>query len=75
MVSAERTFLGVRFPYVFVKATVACNKLNCCSVVPSVVDEGGVKVIGRLDGVAVQWFWSVLVVELYNFVVDVVIDV
>ena len=42
--STERICLGVRFLHVeevFVKATVACDKLDCCSVVLSVVDEGG----------------------------------
>ena len=41
-VSAEWAFLGVRFPYVievFVKATVTCSKLDCCSLIFSVVDE------------------------------------
>ena len=67
----------------FVNATEICNKLDCCSVVLSVVDEGRVEVLDRLDRVATKdhlsVFWNifgpVLVVELYNVVVDIVIDV
>ena len=47
----DRIFLSVRFPHVkevFVKATVTCNRLDCCSVVLSVVDWSDVEVLDRL---------------------------
>ena len=62
---------------------MARNKFDSCSIVLSVVDESGVNVLDCLGSVATKdhlsVFWTIfgpkLVVELYNFVVDVVIDV
>ena len=54
--SADGTYLGVRFSHVkevFVKATMTCDKLDCCSVVLSVVDESQVEVLDRLGRVAI----------------------